>query len=50
MAWDFKEKVVQEVASGRLKVVCNGVSSQILPGKYFFKKHYFPKKTQNGLD
>ena len=32
LAKEFRDKVVAEVAAGRMKVVCNGVTSKILPG------------------
>ena len=32
LAKAFRDKVIAEVAGGRLKVVCNGVTSKILPG------------------
>ena len=32
LAKQFRDAVIAEVAAGRMKVVCNGVSSQILPG------------------
>ena len=31
-AKQFRDAVISEVAAGRMKVVCNGVSSKILPG------------------
>jgi hypothetical protein len=32
LAKQFRDAVIAEVAAGRMKVVCNGVSSKILPG------------------
>ena len=32
LAKQFRDAVITEVAAGRMKVVCNGVSSKILPG------------------
>ena len=32
LAKQFRDAVIAEVAAGQMKVVCNGVSSKILPG------------------
>jgi hypothetical protein len=31
-AWELRNKIVAEVAAGNMTVVCDGVTSEILPG------------------
>ena len=31
-AWDFRDNILMEVAARKMKVVCTGVTSKILPG------------------